>query len=140
MSAAGLIDEVQQLGIELEARGERLRYSPAARVPPELLSRLKQHKAEVIEELRRRENPGGAGLGETAPGQLSAPVRHRTGWMVVAVAERRQRALQPLPVLRSDIRRAIRQRKESEAVERWMAELKAGARIMVDREQLATLR
>ncbi len=75
MSAAGLIDEVQRLGVELEARGERLRYSPAAGVTPELLGRLKQHKAEVIEELRRRENPGGTTAGSVAPDHLEeAPI------------------------------------------------------------------
>ena len=75
MSAAGLIDEVQQLGVELEARGERIRYSPAAGVSPELLSRLRQHKGEVIAELRRRDNPGGSALGEATPGQLEeAPI------------------------------------------------------------------
>jgi hypothetical protein len=50
-----------------------------------------------------------------------------------------QETAEPLSTLREEIRRTIRQRKEAEAMERWLGELRARARIVVDREALAAL-
>lgn len=43
-----LIEELRQKGVQLQPRGERLRYWPVERVPPELLNELKAHKGEIL--------------------------------------------------------------------------------------------
>lgn len=48
MNVPELLDVLAQSGITLEALGDRLRYSPASRVSPELLDGLKAHKAELL--------------------------------------------------------------------------------------------
>jgi len=57
MSAAATITELQRLGIQLEADGDRLRYRPQSGLPPELLARLKAHKAELLALLRLALDP-----------------------------------------------------------------------------------
>jgi hypothetical protein len=51
MSAADLLLDLGRLGIRLEAEGSRLRYYPRSALTPDLLQRLKAHKAEVVAEL-----------------------------------------------------------------------------------------
>jgi hypothetical protein len=53
MSAAELITDLARLGIRLEARGDRLRYSPRSAVTPDLADRMKAHKGELLTILRR---------------------------------------------------------------------------------------
>jgi|SRR5215217_4201910 len=49
MSAAALLAELRRLRVEIEANGERLRYAgPEGAISPELIGRLKAHKAELI--------------------------------------------------------------------------------------------
>jgi len=48
MSAAALLAELAQLGITIEAHGDRLRYSPRSSVTPDLADRLKAHKRELL--------------------------------------------------------------------------------------------
>jgi hypothetical protein len=52
MSAAELLSDLGRLGIRLEADGERLWYCPRSALTPELLGRLKAHKAELLAMLR----------------------------------------------------------------------------------------
>ena len=52
MSAADLLLDLSRLGIRLEADGERLRYFPRSVLTPNLLGRLKAHKAELLTMLR----------------------------------------------------------------------------------------
>ena len=52
MSAAELLLDLGRLGIRLEAHGERLRYFPRSALTPDLLGRLKAHKAELLALLR----------------------------------------------------------------------------------------
>lgn len=52
MSAADLLLDLGRLGIRLEADGERLRYFPRSALTPDLLERLKAHKAELLAVLR----------------------------------------------------------------------------------------
>ena len=54
MSAAELIDDLARLGITIEAHADRLRYSPRSAVTPDLLGRLKDHKAELLAILRAK--------------------------------------------------------------------------------------
>ena len=48
MSAAHLMNDLDRLGIHLEAHGDRLRYSPRSAVTPELADRMKAHKLELL--------------------------------------------------------------------------------------------
>ena len=52
MSAARLMANLNRLGIRLEARGDRLRYSPRSAVTPDLADRMKAHKGELLAILR----------------------------------------------------------------------------------------
>lgn len=52
MSAAELLLDLGRLGIRLEANGERLRYFPRSALTPDLLDRLKAHKADLMATLR----------------------------------------------------------------------------------------
>lgn len=52
MSAAQLMTDLTRLGILVEARGNRLRYSPQSAVTGSLLEQLKLHKADLLAMLR----------------------------------------------------------------------------------------
>jgi len=52
MSAAELLLDLGRLGIRLEADGERLRYCPRSALTPDVLGRLKAHKADLLAILR----------------------------------------------------------------------------------------
>ena len=52
MSASELLLDLGRLGVRLEVDGERLRFHPRSTVSPDLLSRLKTHKAELLAMLR----------------------------------------------------------------------------------------
>lgn len=51
--ATALLNELLQLGIELKADGERLRFRPKAKVTPELYQRIMVHKPALLDLLRR---------------------------------------------------------------------------------------
>ena len=53
VSAAELLADLARRGIRLEADGERLRYHPRSALTPDLLDRLKAHKAELLTLLLR---------------------------------------------------------------------------------------
>lgn len=53
MSAAELVADLARRGIRLEAHGERLRYYPRSALTPDLLDRLKAHKAELLASIER---------------------------------------------------------------------------------------
>ena len=48
MNAAALIDDLRRRGVQLEARGDRLRFKPASSVPPDLLADLRANKAQIL--------------------------------------------------------------------------------------------
>lgn len=48
MKALELLEDLADLGIRLEAHGEQLWYYPQSSVTPDLLVRLKAHKAELL--------------------------------------------------------------------------------------------
>lgn len=52
MSAADLLLDLDRLGIQVEADGERLQYFPRSALTPDLLDRLKAHKADLLAVLR----------------------------------------------------------------------------------------
>ena len=60
VSAARLMTDLAQLGIRIEAHGDRLRYSPRSAVTPDLADRMKDHKGDLLAILRR-ESPGSGG-------------------------------------------------------------------------------
>lgn len=55
MSAAEIVTDLARRGIRLEASGERLRYAPRSALTPDLLDRLKAHKAELLASIERFE-------------------------------------------------------------------------------------
>jgi tubulysin polyketide synthase-like protein len=69
MSTGALLAELRRLGIEIEADGDRLRYAgPEGAISPELLERLKAHKADLIAVCRKTNVRAGEGrnLAESA--------------------------------------------------------------------------
>ena len=57
MEALALVNELRSRGVELEAAGDRLRYRPREAVSPDEAEALLQHKAGVLEVLRRHHAP-----------------------------------------------------------------------------------
>ena len=57
MTVASLMSELEGLGVEVRAHGERLRFRPARAVPAALRSALSQHKAEILAVLRPDSQP-----------------------------------------------------------------------------------
>ena len=53
MNAVELLTDLTRLGIRIEAHDDRLRYSPRSAVTPDLTARMKAHKGELLEILRR---------------------------------------------------------------------------------------
>ena len=49
MTAAALMEGLALLGIRLEDRGDRLRYSPRSAMTPDLARRMKVHRGELLE-------------------------------------------------------------------------------------------
>lgn len=47
-TAAELLNELSRRGVDVEARGDRLRYRPRSVVSPELAARIRSHKAELL--------------------------------------------------------------------------------------------
>ena len=59
LEAIRLLEEVQSLGLHVEAHGDRIRYAPALIATPEIQARLREHKDEILALLRgRRARPG----------------------------------------------------------------------------------
>jgi hypothetical protein len=48
MSTLQLMTDLDRLGIQLEAHGDQLRYSPKAAMTPELAERVKTHKPALL--------------------------------------------------------------------------------------------
>jgi hypothetical protein len=48
MTAQALLSDLQALGVTVEAHGDRLRFHPLYAVGPDLLARLREHKAELL--------------------------------------------------------------------------------------------
>ena len=54
MNAQTIIDHAHELGIALRVEGDHIYYAPKSAAPPEFVEELRQHKAELLERLRRR--------------------------------------------------------------------------------------
>ena len=76
MNAADLLLDLDRRGIRLEAQGDRLRYHPRSALTPELLARLKAHKADLLAMLRPATKAASARPAATwdAPATPTAPV------------------------------------------------------------------
>ena len=48
MTVTQIIDDLHRRGVELQATGDKLRFRPKAAVPPDLLERMRENKAEII--------------------------------------------------------------------------------------------
>ncbi len=54
MGATTILERATELGISLRVEGENIRYKPKEAAPPDFVEDLRQHKAEVIQELTVR--------------------------------------------------------------------------------------
>ena len=80
--AAGLLVELDAIGIQLEADGERLRFRPRGKVTGDLAGRMKARKAELLMLVAARRDA----RTQRIRGQLAQLVPHRTadgrrGWI-----------------------------------------------------------
>ena len=57
MNTPELLSDLDRLGIRLKADGERLRYYPRSALTPDLLGRLKAHKADLLALLQATSAP-----------------------------------------------------------------------------------
>lgn len=78
---AELLAELDALGIQLEADGDRLRFRPREKITADLSARMKAHKGELLALLATR-----ADLGRRIAEQLAQLVPYRTaddrrGWI-----------------------------------------------------------
>ena len=48
MDAVGVLHRLEILGINLEVNGDKLRFQPASKVPPDLLEQMRQHKPAIM--------------------------------------------------------------------------------------------
>lgn len=96
MSAA-LIDECRALGIELAVADGRLRLRPAENATPDLLERLREHKADIVR-------------------ALAGPTPARPGWTRAAWIRNLRRLAERCATIRPD--RAAELRHEADALER----------------------
>lgn len=55
MQALQVLSEVQHRNVKLWAAGDRLRFSPASALTPELVEGLRENKEYILEHLKRRE-------------------------------------------------------------------------------------
>lgn len=72
-SAAELLAELDTLGIQIKADGERLRFRPREKVTADLASRMKAHKAELMALVVKR-----AEVDRLVAQQFAALVPYRT--------------------------------------------------------------
>ena len=57
-AVSSLLVELERLGVELETRGDRLRFRPVDAVPENLVQALRKHKTELLSRLRSSSGPG----------------------------------------------------------------------------------
>ena len=53
MTSTEILDRLHDLGVTVQANGLKVRLEPASKVPAELLAQVKEHKPEIIRELRQ---------------------------------------------------------------------------------------
>ena len=53
MDATMILNELHDLGITVQASGQKVQLRPGSKVPASLLAEVRQHKDEIINELRR---------------------------------------------------------------------------------------
>ena len=54
MEASEIVEWAHKMGISLNSVGDKIRYAPKSRTPPELVRLLQEHKAEVLTLLSER--------------------------------------------------------------------------------------
>jgi amino acid adenylation domain-containing protein len=75
MNVFELLSALDALGVRVWAEGEGLRYSaPKGALTPDLLARLRQHKADIIEFLRKAEESAGETLPPIEPAPRDGPL------------------------------------------------------------------
>lgn len=54
MNAESILQKTHKLGIKLVLAGDRIRYAPKLKTPPDLVEELRRHKADIISHLQRQ--------------------------------------------------------------------------------------
>jgi hypothetical protein len=106
--AADLLVELKRRGFELQARGDRLTYRPAAAMPPDLLARLRNHKPDLLRLLSEPSR-------DPAPDPLTAIKARWSGSTLQAVRMPRER----LADLLRETRRQGNRKRAEDLRERW---------------------
>jgi hypothetical protein len=110
MSAADLLLELNRQGIRLEANGDRLRYHPQSALTPDLLARLKAHKAELLAILSTNQQAETAKHGDQPQADQAGQAQRGND---VALAGADSPAAADQPSLVDTARRCLAQRLES---------------------------
>ena len=141
----------QRLGRRTRARLLRCRTEAAARrlteLPGELEAALAASSDEILDDTGWQWYATGT-LSSTlervmdavAAGARSRPALEDGRWVVIAVGERKTEPVPPLAELHPEIERTLRRQQEADAMERWIAQLRAQAHVVVNRAALEQLR
>ena len=79
MEAVEVLLQLEVLGVSLEVAGDRLRYRPAHRVPPDVVEALRQHKLAILDHLCQTKTLDTSALNaDKGSGQSMAQRYHRT--------------------------------------------------------------
>lgn len=88
MTPAGrLLVELWRTGVTVEAHGDRLRYSPAEKMTPELVERLREHKPAILATLTRKLLPEAKALDMPAAVEAAPLSATPTGGLDVVANE-----------------------------------------------------
>ncbi len=107
-TAAALLAELTRQGIELQARGNRLRYRPRAALTPELVEQVRARKSELLSLLAPEDDQTSNRAAQTGPAfrfcdGLMAFGDVCAGWMPAAWAEELRRKADRCDAYRPDV-------------------------------------
>ena len=84
MDAAAILDRLSDIGVTVRLSDDRLQIFPGSKVPPELLSQIRQHKAELVSRLRSVPTPPDGG--RTPAPSKPKPAEHPPEWHAQEIA------------------------------------------------------
>ncbi len=58
MTSTEILGQLQELGVTIQVNGPKVRLEPGSKVPASLLDEIRQHKTEIIQELRTTHGDG----------------------------------------------------------------------------------
>lgn len=75
-------------------------------------------------------------LFELKPGEISAPIRYGSGWVVMRVSREEVRDIVPIEKISEQLKENILEKKKEMAMELWTLELRGKAKVEVNEELL----